>query len=239
MNGMIKTSLALLMLAGSQASAVDMKPPSAKSMPSPGIVSYKSFFIGQVFTGYYGGVGLTATGTIANFAEGFPFELRLGLGYNRVDAGDPLLARKVFINNNANGTPTKTATVWDERLDVLYPIKLFSLTRTMFFAGPRHSNFDAHFEYIGGAETFDVVDDQWGMGAGVETSFALSPRVDMVLTGGADYFFPAELSGHDTYYRPNNVNIHPIDNYTYKDAEAAINQPGVMTRLMAGIAYHF
>ena len=196
-------------------------------------------FTGQVLTGYYGGIGLHVNGTLANFADGFPFQIRLGIGYARVPAGNALLARQVFINNNTNGTPESSGKMWDERLDVLYPVNLLSLKRTMFFAGPRHSNFTAHFEYIGGAEVFDVNDDQWGLGAGLETSFALSPRVDMVITGGADYYFPNTLSGHDTYYRTNNDNTHPIEDYTYQDAEKAIDQPELKTRLMLGIAYRF
>jgi hypothetical protein len=220
-------------LAGSCAFATE--PPRSLSSGSGNNLQ----FTGQVLTGYYGGVGVHVNGTLANFAQDFPFQVRLGIGYARVQAGNALLARQVFINNNDNGTPEKRGKMWDERLDVLYPVRLFSLKRTLFFAGPRHSNFTAHFEYIGGAEVFDVNDDQWGLGAGIETSFALSPRVDMVFTGGADYYFPSTMSGHDTYYRTNNDNTHAIENYTYKDAEAAISQPEFKTRLMLGVAYRF
>jgi hypothetical protein len=208
-------------------------------MPPQRSAGDKHIFSGSVLLGYYGGAGLQATGTLSNFASGFPFEVRLGLGYNRVHGGDALLARRVFINNATNGTPRQHAKIWDARLDVMYPIKLFSLKNTKLFAGPRHSNFDTYFEYIGGAETFDVVCNQWGAGGGVETAFPLSPRVDMLVTAGADYYFRSTLSGHDTYYRPNGDDLHAIDDYTYKDADAAMNQPELEMRVMFGIGYRF
>ena len=197
------------------------------------------WLVGEVKLGYYRGVGLHASLTALNFAQNFPFSVRIGLGYTRVSAGDGWAARRVFINNNTNGTARSNARVWDARLDVLCPLKLLNLKRTTFFAGLRHSDFDAYFEYIGGAETFDVKTSQWGLGSGIETAFALSPLLDMVFTLGADYYFRSTLSGHDTYYRPNGDDTHPIGDYTYKAADEAINQPDVMTRLMVGLSYHF
>lgn len=199
----------------------------------------KRWLVGQIDLGYYRGVGAHMSATARDFAQDFPFSVRLGLGYSRVKSGDAWAARRVFINDNTNGTARSNARVWDARLDVLVPVKLLDLKRTSVFAGPRHSSFDSYFEYIGGAETFDVKSSHWGLGGGLETAFALSPRVDMVLTLGADYYFRSTLAGHDTYYRPNGDDTHPIDDYTYKDADAAINQPEVMTRLMIGWAYHF
>jgi hypothetical protein len=230
---------AALLVTGMLATAQAADRPRIPEIETSGLKSSKHWFVGQVQTGYYRGVGLHVSGTFNNFAEDFPFSVRLGLGYTRVGGSDAWAARRVFINNATNGTARSNARVWDARLDVMYPIKLFNLKRTKLFAGPRHSDFDTYFEYIGGAETFDVKAQQWGFGGGVETSFALSPRVDMVFTGGADYYFRATLAGHDTYYRPNGDDTHPIDDYTYKDADAAINQPDVMTRFMVGVAYHF
>lgn len=197
------------------------------------------FFTGGIHLGYYGGVGLHASGTFGNFAEGFPFQVRLGLGYSWVPTGDALLARRVFIDANTNGTPQSNGKFWDGRVDVLYPVKFLSLHRAKVFGGIRRNHYTANFEYIGGNETFIVNCNQWGMGGGLETAFALSPRVDMLVTAGADYYFRSEMSGHDTYYRPDGDDLHAIADYTYKDADAAIDQPDFNTRLMLGIAYRF
>lgn len=213
--------------------------PVAAPAAKPATGELRRWLIGQAQLGYYGGVGFHGSFTANNFADGFPFSIRLGLGHSHVSGGDAWAARRVFINNATNGTARDNSSVWDVRLDLLYPVKLMKLKNTHVFGGLRHSDFNAFFEYIGGAETFDVRAHLWGLGGGVETSFPLNPRLSMVFSVGADYYFRGTIDGHDTYYRPNNDNTNPIDNYTYADADKAINQPDVMTRLMLGWAYRF
>ena len=222
----------VIMLAGSVAA---VNPQQSRTSADDG----PHWLVGSLQTGYYSGLGFTMSATAQDFAQDFPFSVRLGLGFSRVTSGDEWAARRVFINNNTNGTARSNARIWDVRLDLLYPVKILNLNRTKVFAGPRHSDYNAYFEYIGGAETFNVRAKQWGLGGGVETAFALSPLVDMVVSVGADYYFRSTLSGHDTYYRPDGNDTHPIADYTYADADKAINQPDVLTRLMVGLAYHF
>lgn len=199
------------------------------------------FFTGNIQTGYYDGVGIHVSGTFANFAEGFPFAIRFGVGHAWVPSGDAILARRIFIDQNTGGNNNARAQgdLWDYRLDLIYPVKLLALDRGKVFGGVRYSDFNAYFEYIGGNETFDVINNEWGLGGGVETAFALSPFVDMTFSLGVDYFFRGELSGHDSYYYPNGDDRNAKENFTYADADAAINDPGVNTRLMMGIAYRF
>ena len=64
-------------------------------------------FSGGVLAGYNRGLGFRANVTASNFAREFPFKLRLGLGYTFLNPGDALDARRIFINNNTNGTPEK------------------------------------------------------------------------------------------------------------------------------------
>lgn len=234
MKRLITTAAALLVLLSVQVQAGAPHPDRVADFGGP------RFFTGSFQLGYYDGIGVHVAGTFANFAEGFPFQVRLGLGYAWVPTGDALLARRVFIDNNTNGTPQSNGKFWDGRLDVLFPVKIMaSLPRTKVFAGIRRNHYTANFEYIGGNETFVVNCNQWGMGGGLETAFALSPRVDMLVSAGADYYFRGEMSGHDTYYRPNGDDLHAIGDYTYKDADAAIAQPDLNTRLMLGIGYRF
>lgn len=236
---MLSIAALILALAGMASAEVrPVRPPSNPAASSPS-VGGNGWLVGDIKLGYHGGVGLHVSVTALKVAQGFPFSVRLGLGYTRLDGGDEWGARRVFINDNTNGTARSNSHVWDARLDLLYPVKFLDLQRTTLFGGVRRSDFNAYFEYIGGAETFDVMTSQWGLGGGIETAFAVSPRVDMVLTLGGDYYFRSELSGHDTYYRPDGNDTHPIDNYTYADADAVINQPDIMTRLMLGVAYHF
>jgi len=196
-------------------------------------------FTGTMYVGYYSGVGLHFAGTFDNFAHGFPFALRLGIGHSWREAGDPLLARRVFIDNASNGTPTSSGAVWDGRFDLLYPMKLFSLQRSKVFGGVRYAKYSGYFEYTGANETFNVEGDAFGLGGGLETAFALSPLLDMTFILGVDYFFKDELYGHGSLYRPNGDDVDPTGAYTYKDADTAANQPALDTRFMLGLAYRF
>ncbi|MCB2230333.1 hypothetical protein KQH82_06435 [bacterium] len=194
---------------------------------------------GQLITGYNGGTGVHASFTFNNFAEGFPFSLRAGVGHSWVAPGDAVAARRIFIDQNTNGEPRSKAKVWDVRLDVMYPVQLFNLKHTSAFGGPRHTAYEAYFEYIGGNETFDVISKSWGVGGGLETSFPVSPRVSMIVVAGADYFFRSELSGHDTYYRPDGDDLNAKESFTYDDADKAVEQPDFETRIMFGVSYQF
>ncbi len=231
------TAILLLVVAvGMTAQAETQVQPST---PSAYPAYQNRFFTGELFTGYFSGVGLHVSATVSHLADGFPFQVRLGLGYAWVPTGDAVRARRVFIDQATNGSPRGNGKVWDSRLDIMYPINLFSLKNSRIFVGARHANYTAHFEYIGGNETFDVNSNPWGFGGGLETAFALSPRVNMIVTGGIDYYFRSLLSGHDTYYRPNGDDLNEKEDFTYKDADEAIAQPSLNTRLMLGLAYRF
>ncbi len=213
-------------------------PRSALTTKSPELDKSR-FFTGNIQMGFYDGAGVHFSGTFANFAQGFPFGLRVGIGHAWIPAGDAMQARRVFIDQNTNGDPRSKGSLWDGRFDLLYPVKLFSLDRAKIFGGLRRSMFNGYFEYIGGNETFDVINSEWGVGGGLESAFALSPVVDMTVSFGVDYYFRGELSGHDTYYNANGNDLNAKENFTYADADAVINDTGVNSRLMVGIAYRF
>ncbi len=229
----------LVLIIAISAAALAQSEQQSQPLSSAQVVYQNRYFTGEVFTGYFAGVGLHVAATVNHFADGFPFQLRLGLGYAWVPTGDAMRARRVFIDQATNGSPRGHGKMWDARVDILMPIKLFSLKRSRFFVGARKASYNAYFEYIGGNETFDVISKPWGVGGGLETSFALSPRVDMIVTAGADYYFRSLLTGHDTYYRPNGDDLNAKEDFTYKDADEAIAQPNLNTRIMFGVAYHF
>ncbi|MGH8015955.1 MAG: hypothetical protein ACREBV_07180 [Candidatus Zixiibacteriota bacterium] len=82
------------------------------------------FFTGNVQMGFYDGVGFHFSGTFANFAQGFPFGLRIGFGHAWIPTGDAVLARRIFINQNTggNGNARSKGSLWDYRFDLLYPV---------------------------------------------------------------------------------------------------------------------
>ncbi len=204
-----------------------------------GSASGNPTFSGGLELGYYGGAGFQAFGMVSNVAAGLPMNLRLAMGYTSVQPGLSAEARQVFINDATNGIPEKKGRQLDFRFDMLYPVKILNLPRAYLFGGPRHARFVANFKYVGGNEDFDVTSNQWGVGGGFESYFAMSPRFDLVFHLGIDYYFESTLTGHDTRYSPDGDDSNGRDGYTYDDADNAIAQPKIEPRLMLGFAYNF
>jgi len=185
------------------------------------------------------GFGSEIACNFTNLASGLPFDLRVGIGYAHVTPGDPIAARRIFINDATNGVPEANGRNWDYKLDVIVPMNGFLLGKTSFYGGPRYSRFTANFRYVGGNEDFDVRSNQWGVGGGLESAFAITPRFDLMVTTGVDYLPSAELKGHDTSYNPNRETGKERDDYTFADADEAINQPKLEMKLLLGLKYNF
>ena len=195
----------------------------------------------EIQVGYGRGLGFLLSSTVSGFAEGFPLDLRYGVGYRELDPGDPLAARRIFINDGTNGTPTESGRAWDLRVDLVHDLELFEKAETYAFAGPRYSNFTGSFRYVGGNEEFDVTSRQWGIGGGVESRHKLlhNEGLDLVVSAMLDYYLEGPLSGHDTTYDPGGGDVNPRRNYTFADADGAIRQPKLVPRLMVGIHRKF
>lgn len=189
--------------------------------------------------GYKGGMSYRAAGGVSGFARNFPLSVDFGLTFSMVDPGDPVAARRVFIANATNGTPEKNGTTWDFRMDLLYDLKVPGPKQLALYAGPRFSLFDAHFRYVGANEEFDIVSNQWGLGVGGRGMFSISNKVALTLTAGFDYYFNAVIEGHDTAYSPDDQNINPKEDFTYKDATTVVNVPKFQPTILVGFAYAF
>ncbi len=189
--------------------------------------------------GYYSGMSFEARGLLSNIAEGFPLSVKFGISYTAMEPGDAWSARRIFINNATTGTPVESGRTWSLKLDAAHQVSLLSLSRSHVYGGLRYARFTGNFRFVGGNEDFDVRSGQWGLGGGVESYFAASARIDMVLTAGIDYYLSGALSGHDTAYSPTGDNVNPREDFTYADADAAIGQPKLAPTLMLGMSYNF
>ena len=196
-------------------------------------------FSSGIMFGYSGGTSFQLDGMVGNFAEGFPMKMQFGIVYSRLNPGNSLDARRVFINDNTNGDPEKTGSKWDFRLDFLYQVHWLSLKELYILGGPRYSRFNAHYDFVGGNEVFDIGTNQWGWGLGVRTDFPITRKIDFVVSTGADYYLNNKISGHDTSYSPDGENTRARNDYDYDDADDAINQPKFQLRLLIGVNYHF
>ena len=177
--------------------------------------------------------------TAYEFAQGFPFTVRLAAGYFTLDPGNPADARRIFINDATNGTPEKNGHFITLRLDFIYSIHWFGWKRFHVYGGPRRSLFTGNFKYIGGNEDFAVTSNTWGAGLGLEKFYAINPNLDLILSAGSDFFTKSTLSGHDTNYSPNGEKVNGRKEFTYDDADKAIRQPILVPRLLIGAAYRF
>lgn len=201
-------------------------------------------FSGGILAGYNRGPGLRANVAASNFAKEFPFILRLGSGYTYLNPGDALDARRIFVNNNTNGTPEKSGRSFDFRLDFLVSRTILNIEDSYLVFGPRLSTFNGDFKYIGGNEDFEVKSHQWGVGAGFENHYNMTQNLCLVIAFGLDFYFPSTLTGHDTSYSPDNDNVNPTrDNqnndiyFLYKDVNKAIRQPELMPQIMLGVSF--
>ena len=199
-----------------------------------------------ILTGYNRGYGIQANFSLNSLTSELPFGLRLGAGYTFLNPGSSADARRIFINNATNGTPEKSGRSIDYRLDFLFPRSIFGLKHSYIVLGPRGSSFKGNFKYVGGNEEFDVFSQQWGLGGGFESHFTMGQNLDLVVAVGLDYYIPSTLHGHDTSYSPDNDNVNPRNDnenddnpFTYKDANAAIDQPGLMPYAMIGVTLDF
>ena len=196
-------------------------------------------FSGEGIIGYNGGFGFQLNFVTSDFARDFPMNIQLGLAYTSMNPGNAADARKIFINDATNGDPEKSGWMWDVRFDFLYQVKWLSLQRAYLYGGPRYAMFTANFNFIGGNEDFDITSNQWGLGLGLKAYFAMGNRFDFVTSAGFDYYFAGELSGHDTRYSPDGEDVNARNDYTFDDADNAVNNPTFQLRFLVGINYHF
>jgi len=212
--------------------------PNSFSQTAPPLAANPKFSLGMLL-GYTDNFGVNISGTISEFSYDIPMAIKFSAGYNVRDAGNPLDARKIFINDNTNGDPDKSGHSIDLRLDFAYPINLFSIRKSLLYVGPRYSMHTSTFDFVGGNEFFDITTSQFGLGAGLETYFGISPNLSFVFSGGFDYYFDAQIGGHDSFYNPDGTDVSGREGYTYQDAAKSINQPKYEFRFLAGLSFGF
>lgn len=190
-------------------------------------------FSAGAFAGFQNGLAGQTFVEVEQFAAGFPLKVRLRAGYTATEPGDPLAARRVFINDATNGTPEEAGRTLDFGLDGLYPLRPGILA----YGGVRHTWFRANFNFVGGNEDFDITSSHWGLAAGVEAYFPMGSRSTLLVSAGGEYMFPARLSGHDTSYSPDGDHVNPRNDYTFDTADNAVGQPVLRPVLLVGVGY--
>lgn len=187
--------------------------------------------------GHVAGLGGQVQFGVGDFARNLPASLRVTAAYAGIDPGDPEAARRVFINDNTNGTPDESGKLWQFGMDFVIPVRHIGGQPINLFLGPRHSRYTGNFEFIGGNEIFEVVNRQWGWGFGLESRFEMGSRAGLLISAGMDAYKSSEITGHDTTYDPDGTDINGRDGYTFDDADEAINRPSFEPRLLLGVSW--
>jgi hypothetical protein len=185
-------------------------------------------FFEEVRVGYGNDYAVELGLRMAGFSPDFPLMVRASGGYIRqVAAGNAEDARAIFINDGTAGSPTERGESWFYGVGVGYTILDRGSFQVVAFGLGRQNIYNAYFTFIGGNEAFYVTTTQFGLGGGAELLFGGGDeKVNFSLNGGVEYYFRSRIDSHGTFfYTPDGTDSRPRNDYTYEDADAAINQP--------------
>jgi hypothetical protein len=228
------------MMAQSKVVVLALLAAAVVSMPAHAIEKYDI-----LMGGYYKGPSVSGTFGLNDIFEKVPVGAEIGLGYSWTGAGDGIMARRVFINDNTGGNNDAQSSggVLDFGLNATYPlIQSYGPVKFYVFGGPRYSHYDIRWDYVGGNEDFDIVANSWGLGGGLRGIMPLGKGFNAVMQLGLDYYFPTSIYGHDATYYPNDSNVNARQktagvNYTYDDAVNSTTVPHIRPRVMVGIQF--
>jgi hypothetical protein len=202
--------------------------------PAPALDFFECFA-----SGYRGDLAGTIGLGMRDLIPSIPIGARLTAGaVYQFDSGDATAARHIFINDNEGGSIEKWGLSHVLSLDITYKVLSGKNLRVEGYGGPRVSFYSAHFGFIGNNEVFAARSDSFGLGGGMQAVLRTGPRLAAVLSAGAEFYFPSRLYAHGTYYyTPSGVDQVPREDYTYKDADAAVNQPKFIPVAILGFEY--
>jgi len=194
-----------------------------------------------VNVGYWGAPGGSLEVSLLDLNKKFPLGFILGGGYFfQSSPGNAEEARRIFINDNTGGVIQKEGTIYIAYFDITYPVYKSDGFAFRFLAGPRYVKHIAHFAFLGDNEIFDIISTPFGLGAGIRFDFDIAKNLLLKFNTGYDFFEKTQLGGHGQfYYDPDSVDDNPRLNYTYADADNAINQPDHYLKMLLGIEYRF
>lgn len=194
----------------------------------------------EVSAGYHGDLGVSMALRLEDPTPDFPFFAQLRGGYiYQGDPGNATEARKIFINDNSGGNIEKYGESYLIGIDLGWKWREMENYSVEFILSGLWNYYSAHYTFIGNNEAFSVTSSPFGIGAGAAMRIPLSNTDSFfMLKGGAEYFFKSRLDAHGTYfYSPDGDDDRPRNNYTYEDADAAVNQPELRTYLQLGVLY--
>ena len=72
----------------------------------------------------------------------------------------------------------------------------------------------------------------------LQAGFSLVITMELVINFGYNYYTSETLYEHDTSYSPDGQDVNPREDYTFKDANEAINQPEHQLKALVGFNHN-
>lgn len=189
--------------------------------------------------GYYGDAGMNMTLDFENLNPqlGVSFGFHGGYSY-QFDSGNAEDARRIFINDATGGTIEKHGQAVRIGADIRIQLLQQNDIELRLYGGPRGSFYKGHYAFIGDNEEFDISSNQAGLELGFQGVLPVHERLDLTLSAGLSYFFPATLQGHGKYlYSPDGVDDNPRNDFAWEDADGAVDQPSLEIPVLLGIRW--
>ncbi|MBB6481209.1 hypothetical protein [Spirochaeta isovalerica] len=194
----------------------------------------------ELAVGYYNDLGVTLGLRLDDSESDFPLfiQVRSGASY-QFEPGNAEEARKIFINDNQGGNIQEYGLSLMVALDAGWKIPVKdNLTAELTVSG-LINHYQAHFAFIGNNEAFSVKSTGWGvgLGGGLRMGFSRS-RTSISVKAGLEFFPKTRIDAHGTfYYNPDGLDDSPRQDYTYDDADSAINQPFFRPYVQVGFLF--
>ena len=183
----------------------------------------------EISIGYYGDTGVSIALRLEEESASFPFFIQARGGYiYQLDPGNATDARQIFINDNTGGNIEKFGESYLATLDLGWKWAPEDKLFVEFTLSGLLNYYQAHYAFIGNNESFTVSTTPFGIGAGAALRLPFNNSgSSLLLKAGGEYFFKSQLDAHGTYYyTPDGQDARPRNDFTYEDADAAVNQPG-------------
>jgi hypothetical protein len=194
----------------------------------------------EITLGYGQDLAVNMALRVEDSSPGFPLFVQGRLGYiYQKDPGNAELARQIFINDNQGGTIQKYGESYLVAMDLGWKAAYFEKFSLEIILSGLWNHYRANFSFLGNNEAFTVKTSPYGVGLGAAMRLPLSNRgSSLMVKSGMEYYPKALIDSHGTFfYTPDGNDDQPRNDFTYKDADGAINQPEFRFLIQVGILY--
>lgn len=194
----------------------------------------------EVALGYSEDLGVYMGLRLDNLSTDSPFFIQARGGYiYQKDPGNAEDARSIYINDGTGGSIEEYGESYLLALDLGYKLSQWNGQTIEVSISGLWNHYKAHFGFIGDNEVFAVKTSAFGLGLGGALRIPLSKTQNSLMIKTTVEYYPKTLiEAHGTfYYTPSGDDDNVRNDYTYEDADGAINQPEFRFSVLVGFLY--